>query len=201
VGSNRRRTHFDNRYFRRCPQRCFRQDATRGRIAQYGRACGCTHRRANDSGECGEDRRFFQWTPALDSIEQALAAALVEGHAVDRRSVAGYSGGLTPVCLRRVIDLVEAKIGFDLTLEEMAESVDLSRTHFTQMFRRSTGQSPHQFLLLQRIGRAKEMLRAPETRILDVAVACGFKTQQHFARAFRTVCGASPTEYRRECLL
>jgi AraC family transcriptional regulator len=44
------------------------------------------------------------------------------------------------------------------------------------------------------------MLRAAEMRVLDVAVACGFKTQQHFARVFRQLCGASPTEYRREFL-
>jgi transcriptional regulator GlxA family with amidase domain len=42
------------------------------------------------------------------------------------------------------------------------------------------------------------MLRTAEPRVLDVAVACGFKTQQHFARVFRHVCGASPTEYRQE---
>jgi AraC family transcriptional regulator len=42
----------------------------------------------------------------------------------------------------------------------------------------------------------KEMLRADEMRVLDVAVACGFRTQQHFARVFRRICGASPTEYR-----
>jgi AraC family transcriptional regulator len=42
------------------------------------------------------------------------------------------------------------------------------------------------------------MLRDANERVLDVAVACGFKTQQHFARVFRQVCGASPTEYRQE---
>jgi AraC family transcriptional regulator len=40
------------------------------------------------------------------------------------------------------------------------------------------------------------MLRAPNARVLDVAVACGFKTQQHFAQVFRDVWGLSPTEYR-----
>jgi len=48
--------------------------------------------------------------------------------------------------------------------------------------------------------REKEMLREAEMRVLDVAVACGFKTQQHFARVFRRICGASPTEYRYEVL-
>jgi AraC family transcriptional regulator len=44
------------------------------------------------------------------------------------------------------------------------------------------------------------MLRQAEMRVLDVAVACGFKTQQHFARVFRRIYGASPTEYRYEVL-
>jgi hypothetical protein len=42
------------------------------------------------------------------------------------------------------------------------------------------------------------MLRAPDSRVLDVAVACGFKTQQHFAQVFREVCGISPTGYRQD---
>jgi transcriptional regulator GlxA family with amidase domain len=42
------------------------------------------------------------------------------------------------------------------------------------------------------------MLRAPDARVLDVAVTCGFKTQQHFAQVFRDAWGVSPTEYRRD---
>jgi transcriptional regulator GlxA family with amidase domain len=45
--------------------------------------------------------------------------------------------------------------------------------------------------------RAKEMLRTEKARIVDVAVAWGFKTQQHFARVFRRMCGAAPREYRK----
>ena len=88
----------------------------------------------------------------------------------------------------------------DLGLEEMAGAAGLSVTHFSQMFRESTGQSPHQFVLRRRVEQAKEVLRAAEMRVLDVAVACGFKSQQHFARVFRNLCGASPTEYRKEFL-
>jgi AraC family transcriptional regulator len=62
------------------------------------------------------------------------------------------------------------------------------------------GETPHQFVLSQKIERAKVMLRAPDARVLDVAVACGFKTQQHFAQVFRDVCKVSPTEYRQDFL-
>jgi transcriptional regulator GlxA family with amidase domain len=85
---------------------------------------------------------------------------------------------------------VRAKIEDQLSLDEMAESAGLSTAHFSQMFRKSTGESPHQFVLRHRVQRAKKMLRAAEVRMLDVAVACGFKTQQHFARVFRQLCGA-----------
>jgi AraC family transcriptional regulator len=95
---------------------------------------------------------------------------------------------------------VHARLEDDVTLEQMAESVSLSTAHFSQMFRRSTGQTPHHFVLRHRVERAKDILRAADMRVLDVAVACGFKTQQHFARVFRKMCGVSPTEYREEFL-
>jgi len=94
--------------------------------------------------------------------------------------------------------MVHSEIEDELSLLEMAQAVDLSPAYFARMFRTSTGETPHQFVLRKKMEHAKEMLRAPETRILDVAVACGFKTQQHFARVFRHVCGTSPREYRLE---
>src|SRR3989454_4920048 len=136
----------------------------------------------------------------LDSVEQAMAVALVNGHAVRHRPVQIYRGGLGSARLRRIKELVHAKIEDDLSLDEMAQSVGLSTAHFARMFRKSTGQTPHQFVLRQRLERAKAMLRAPDARVLDVAVACGFKTQQHFAQVFRDVCRVSPTEYRQDFL-
>ena len=136
----------------------------------------------------------------LDSVEQALATVLIERYAVRRRPPIIHRGGLTPARLRTVTELVQTRLDGDLRLEEMAASVALSAAHFAHVFRQSTGQSPHQFVLGQRVERAKEILRTAELRVLDVALACGFKTQQHFARVFRQVCGISPTEYRHERL-
>ena len=136
----------------------------------------------------------------LDSVEQAMAVTLVNGHAVRHRPVQIYKGGLGSARLRRIKELVHVKMEDDLSLDEMAQSVGLSTAHFGRMFRKSTGETPHQFVLRQKIERAKAMLRAPDARILDVAVACGFKTQQHFAQVFRDVCRVSPTEYRQDFL-
>ncbi len=126
---------------------------------------------------------------------------LRDGNDVRHQAASTYRGGLGPARLRKVTELVDAKIEDGLNLGEMAQSVGLSTAHFSQMFRKSTGESPHQFVLRQKMERAKEMLRTGEARILDVAIACGFKTQQHFARVFRRICGVSPTEYRQEFLI
>jgi AraC family transcriptional regulator len=136
----------------------------------------------------------------LDSVEQAIAVVLVKGYAARYQRERRSRGGLGPARLRRVTELVQAKVEDDLSLFDLAQSVGLSSAHFSEMFRKSTGETPHQFVLRLRVERAKHMLRAPEPRVLDVAVACGFKTQQHFARVFRQRCGTSPTEYRRDLL-
>ena len=134
----------------------------------------------------------------LSSVEQAIAVALVNGHAVKDRPMQIYRGGLGSARLRRIKEFVHAKMEEDLSLGEMAQSVGLSSAHFARMFRKSTGETPHQFVLRQRIERARAMLRASDARVFDVATACGFKTQQHFAQVFRDICGFSPTEYRQD---
>ncbi len=136
----------------------------------------------------------------LDCIEQAMALALVSGQAVRQRPVQISRGGLGPARLRRIRELVHARLEGDLSLDELAQSVGLSTAHFARVFRKSTGETPHQFVLRQKLERAKAMLRAPDARVLDVAVACGFKTQQHFAQVFRDICGISPTGYRQDFL-
>ena len=133
----------------------------------------------------------------LDSVEQAIAVALVHGHAAGRGLVRINRGGLGAARLRTVTEFVHSKMDADMSLDDMAQSVGLSTAHFARMFRKSVGETPHQFVLRQRIERAKVMLRAPAVRVLDVAMACGFRTQQHFAQVFRDACGVTPTEYRQ----
>src|ERR1700745_1395993 len=83
----------------------------------------------------------------LDSVEQAMAVTLVHGHAVRHRPVQLYRGGLGSARLRRIKELVHSKMEDDLSLEDMAQSVGLSTAHFARMFRKSTGETPHQFVL------------------------------------------------------
>src|SRR5262249_27093138 len=81
----------------------------------------------------------------LDSIEQALARALVVGNAVSARATQVHRGGLSPRRLRKVKEFVDSRMEEDFSLREMAGSVQLSPAHFSRMFREATGESPHRF--------------------------------------------------------
>ena len=74
----------------------------------------------------------------LDSVEQALAAALVNGYAVHHRPERTYRGGLSPARLRRVKEFVHAKIEDELSLHDLARSVALNTAHFAEMLDRKS---------------------------------------------------------------
>jgi AraC family transcriptional regulator len=135
----------------------------------------------------------------LDSIAQALAAALVQSRGVLRRPLRDVKSRLSPAQVAKVTELVHSHFDRELSLAELAAAAGLSTSYFIQVFHRSTGQTPHQFVLTARIERAKELLKGSQ-RVIDVALSCGFQTPQHFARVFRAVCKVSPTEYRRNVI-
>lgn len=133
----------------------------------------------------------------LQSIEVALAAVLVQSYCFEIEAGRPIKGGLSDVGRRNIIDFVRSRISEDLSLVEMAAATGLSVTHFSHAFKKSMGKSPHQFVLQQRVQCAKELIGSLNLRMNDIALACGFKTQQHFARVFREMSGLSPTEYQR----
>jgi len=131
----------------------------------------------------------------LESLSRALASLLLTscgGVGQARR----YRGGLTPRRLNRVVEYIEANLARDLSLLELAQVTSLSAAHFAQMFRVSMGVPPHRYLLKRRVEQAKQMLAQSNERVLDIALKTGFRSQQHFARVFRSICRMTPSEFR-----
>ena len=85
----------------------------------------------------------------------------------------------------------------DWTLDQMAGLAGLKRTHFTERFRRTTGDSPMHFLHRIRMDRARHLLKNSDTSVTTVALECGYCSSQHFARVFKEFCGVTALEYRR----
>ena len=67
-----------------------------------------------------------------------------------------------------------------------------------QAFKRSTGSSPHQYLLQRRLDRAKSLLKQRELTLAEIGASTGFADQSHFTKVFRQFTGVTPSEYRRQ---
>lgn len=103
--------------------------------------------------------------------------------------------GLAPWQERRAKELMDEVL--DISLPEVAERCHLSVTHFVRGFRRSTGLSPHQWLIRRRVSRAMALLSNSDMGIAEVALACGFSSQSHLSRAFSAQTGVPPGQWRR----
>ena len=98
--------------------------------------------------------------------------------------------------LRRVLDYIAENLAGDLGLDELADVAGMSPHYFSELFRKSVGRPPHQYVLRQRIERAKESLRNPKRSVLEAGLAAGFENPSHFARTFRRFVGATPKQFR-----
>ncbi|MEM1247977.1 MAG: AraC family transcriptional regulator [Acidobacteriota bacterium] len=104
---------------------------------------------------------------------------------------------MPPKRFRRVLDLIERRYGTDLGVEELAHEAQLSPSHFSRLFKRSLGQTPHRFLMQYRVERACELLnRDPERPLAQLALDVGFADQAHFSRTFKRFAGTTPRGYR-----
>lgn len=98
--------------------------------------------------------------------------------------------------MRRITALVEAELSEDLSLPRIAEAARVSVPHLTAMFRRTTGQSVHRYVMERRVERARALLRQGRLGTAEIASACGFSHQSHLARWTRRILGATPSEIR-----
>jgi AraC-like DNA-binding protein len=98
--------------------------------------------------------------------------------------------------LKRVQAYVDAHFDKALRLADLAAAAGLSRMHFAGQFRAATGLRPHDYLLHQRIERAKSILSSTDMGLAEVALTVGFQAQPHFSTVFKRLTGESPARWR-----
>jgi AraC family transcriptional regulator len=165
-----------------------------------------------DRIELVEQRRGTD--PTLRYIAMALRAGVQTGDALDRMYGEALSTALAVHLLReygaavpeqkkrhpglpreklvRAVEYIQDQLGTDLTVSGIAQAVYMSPYHFTKLFKESTGQSPHQYVVEARVRKAKELLTTGKFTISEVAHHVGFADQSHLTRHFKRVFGLPP---------
>jgi AraC family transcriptional regulator len=131
-----------------------------------------------------------------EMLATTLAAYLVKRFAVHPVNCKPTPHGLPRTRAKRVLDYISAHVASEVRLEDLATVAGMSQHHFSEMFRRSIGVSPHQYVIAQRVECAKRMLRESDLSILDIALSAGFADHTHFTKTFRRLVGMTPRAFR-----
>jgi AraC-like DNA-binding protein len=136
-----------------------------------------------------EDDRF-----ALRLLIPLLLCEVVKG----LPSVEGVSGSSMHLNdVRTAIRYIEENLSSYMTLDDIARAGNMSKSHLNERFRAVTGMTPYEYLLVSRVERAVELLRATDMTVLAVSEACGFTNLANFNKAFKKRTGLTPQGYRK----
>jgi AraC family transcriptional regulator len=130
-----------------------------------------------------------------EALSTALAVRLLREYNAARPELKRRYGGLPPKKLVRAVEYIQDQLDTDLTVSGIAQAVYMSPYHFMRLFKESTGQSPHQYVIEARVRKAKELLAAGKLTISEAAHHVGFVDQSHLTRHFKRVFGMPPKTF------
>ncbi len=134
----------------------------------------------------------------VESLANALTINLLRDYSITKPQIATYEGGLSDCALLQVTDYINDHLTQSIKLQDLATYLGISQFHFSRLFKQSTGISPHQYVMQQRIELAKRLLKKADMSIADVALESGFNSQSHLGKYFRKVTGMTPKDYRKK---
>lgn len=133
----------------------------------------------------------------MDQILSAMAAYLVHAFggfvALQMRP-----GVLSRLHEERAKELLLSKVRGEWSIADIARECNMSASYFMKAFKKTTGKTPHQWMLSQRLALAQEYLRNSTLSLAEVATTCNFYDQSHFNRVFTQGMGMSPGVWRRQ---
>jgi AraC family transcriptional regulator len=132
-----------------------------------------------------------------ETMASALAVHLLQHYSARKIKLGRYGGGLSELKLKQVTNYIDTHLDKELSLTELAALAQMSCHHFARLFKRSTGVSPHQYVIQHRVERAKQLLLRNELTIAEVAYQVGFANQSHLSRHFKRLLGITPKQLRQ----
>lgn len=129
----------------------------------------------------------FALKELLVRLMQTQAGKLIESD---------YNKLKTSSRLAFIIDYIKNNLHQKLSIEHLAKLAFVSKSNFFKLFKYELGTSPNEYILLQRIKKAKELLKENYS-IKEVAFATGFSDTNHLIKTFKTFEGVTPKTYQR----
>jgi AraC family transcriptional regulator len=136
---------------------------------------------------------------ARDGDREATSAHIARAVAILRRMphIGPSAGRLAAWQTRKVLAHVEENLSRRIRIQELAQLLRLSASHFCRAFKCTLGASPRDYVLRRRIEMAQQLMLTTSEPLASIAIRCGMCDQQHFTRCFRRLVGATPYTWRR----
>jgi AraC family transcriptional regulator len=133
-----------------------------------------------------------------ETLASALVVHLLQHYSAQKITLGSYKGGLSKSALKQIVQYIHAHLEQNLSLTELAVLAQMSCHHFARLFKRSTGVSPHQYVIQCRVERAKKLILQEERSIAEIAHQLGFANQSHLSRHFKRLVGVSPKQWLKQ---
>jgi AraC family transcriptional regulator len=132
----------------------------------------------------------------IDEVSILLMSHLIHNYS-DISPTERSRGGLASWQERIAKEILVARICNPPTADELGQACGVSARHFFRAFRQSTGRTPHQWLMQERVLKAKNLLEHSDRTLAEISAMCGYANLSHFCRAFLRHFGQSPSTARR----
>jgi AraC family transcriptional regulator len=131
-----------------------------------------------------------------ESLANALSVHLLRRYAAGGQPGQECPTGLSPSKLRRTTAYIQAHLEHELSLTTLATVAQISPAHFARLFKQATGHTPHQYVILCRIERAKQLLAETDLPLSEIGYQVGCTDQSYFTALFRRYAATTPKAYR-----
>lgn len=131
-----------------------------------------------------------------ESLALALTARLVTQYSHTKYVLPNDQKGLPTWRFRRVAEFIEDNLSRELGLSELAAVAQFSEFHFSRMFKRSTGLTPHRYVMERRIAQARNLLTHSPLSLHEISAMVGFSDQSHMTTVFKRLTGVTPGQFR-----